>query len=247
MSLRVAAVIPARYDSSRLPGKPLIKLAGKEMILRVAERVQRASHIDTVCVATDDERVRRCVEEAGYFVMMTRRDHSSGTSRIIEVSRHLDADIYVNVQGDEPLIPESTINAVVEPMLMDLRIDVSTVRTKLPSAEMAADPNRTKVVVNNDSYAMYFSRAMIPYNRDNMEGIDYYLHIGIYAFRAAALCRFETLTSHYETVEKLEQLRWLENNIPIYVATVDRISVGVDTPEDVKQVEEILRRDVDRL
>jgi 3-deoxy-manno-octulosonate cytidylyltransferase (CMP-KDO synthetase) len=237
-------VIPARHDSVRFPGKPLAEIAGRSMIARVYERAKKAERVARVIVATDDERILKAVKEFGGEAMMTRRDHSSGTDRVAEVAAHVPAAIYVNVQGDEPLIDPAAIDAIVGAMQEDETIQIATPSTIIKVANEIMDPNVVKVVADFDGNALYFSRAPIPWVRDRGASVAarHSKHIGLYACRREALLDFATFPpGELERIEQLEQLRWLENGYHIRVVEVDYEAVSVDVPADVAKVEKILR------
>ena len=237
MAKKSAVVIPARYASSRFPGKPLAMLAGKPMICHVCEKAS-ASKADYVIVATDDERIAAVVKEYGYTAMMTRSDHQSGTDRIAEVVKNSDPeiDIIINVQGDEPLIPTSAINDLLELMSENADYDMATIA--VPADRDNMTENNVKVVFGSDGKALYFSRSMIPFARKGGVPDQVYLHWGIYAYRRTALEKFVALPAgRLEKSEMLEQLRALENGISIYVLIKELESIGVDTPEDLEKAE----------
>jgi len=235
MSDTAAVVIPARYASSRFPGKPLAVLAGKPMILHVCEKAA-ASSADAVMVATDDSRIFDAVSAAGFKAVMTRQDHPSGTDRVCEAVSGTDAEIVINVQGDEPLIPTSVIDELISLMKGHPELDLATVA--VPAVRDNMTENNVKVVFGNDRMALYFSRAPIPFLRSGGVEAPMWLHWGIYAYRRAALERFVSLPpGRLENCEKLEQLRALENGMKIYVLTSNLSSIGVDTPEDLVKAE----------
>ncbi len=236
---QAVAVIPARYASTRFPGKPLIDLAGKTMIERVVDRARAAQTISRVIVATDDERIANAVRGFGGEAMMTRANHRSGTERLAEVAAHVDAEIFVNVQGDEPLLDSQAIDFAVGALAEDPDVRVATLSTPIREPEPLADPNVVKVVMDFDGNALYFSRAPIPWLRDAERDFTprYFKHIGLYVFRREALLEFPTLPpGELERAEQLEQLRWLENGVPIRVAQTDYDSLSIDVPEDVQRV-----------
>jgi len=244
MGFRV--VIPARFDSSRLPGKALLPLAGKPMLQWVHERA-RASRAETVLIATDDERISTAALGFGAEVAMTARTHISGTDRIAEVAGARgwdDADIVVNVQGDEPLIPPAIINQVAELLAAHPRADIATLAAKIENAADLAEPNNVKVACDATGRALYFSRAPIPFNRDAPATLTpaSLRHVGIYAYRVAALRRLAGLpASRLELIEKLEQLRALENGMEIRVAlAVERPLADVNTAADLERAERAL-------
>ncbi len=243
--MKFLGVIPARYDSTRFPGKPLAKIAGKEMILYVVEQAGQSKLSGDVIVATDDDRILRCVRGAGYRAMMTSRRHASGTDRLVEVSRKIFADVYINIQGDEPLISPRAINALMNPFSTRRDVLIATLKKQFADTEAGFaevhSSNIVKVITNKQGQALYFSRSVIPYDRDRTQTIKYYKHLGIYAFRRKILQKFSSLKSSLEKIEKLEQLRFIENGIPIDVIETKYESIGVDTPEDIDKIEKLLK------
>jgi len=243
---QIVVVIPARFGSTRFPGKPLVSLAGKPMIQRVYERAKKAQTVHDVVVATDDQRIFDAVQAFGGKARMTRSDHRTGTERIAEVAVHEAGDIFVNVQGDEPLIDPMAIDAAVGALVEEPPAQVSTVATTIRHAGDIMDPNVVKTVLDFDEYALYFSRAPIPWIRDTQQKlhVTYWKHLGLYAFQREALLEYPTLPQgELEKVEQLEQLRWLENGWRIRVAEVPQDAVSVDVPEDVTRVEKLLREE----
>lgn len=236
---RIIAVIPARYESSRFPGKPLALICEKPMIQWVYERTRAVSELDSVYVATDDIRIKQCVESFGGSVLMTSQNHESGTDRIAECVRILgldDDDVVLNIQGDEPLIQKQMITDLISTMKSNT--DMGTLKELIVSEKDIENPNIVKVVTDIEDNALYFSRYPIPYNRGNVECIEYYRHIGVYAYKSSFLLRFSTLSkSNLEIVECLEQLRVLENGYKIKVKRTNSSSIGVDTPEQLQLVE----------
>ena len=244
--MKALCIIPARYASTRLPGKPLRDIAGKPMIVRVYERAVQAKRVQDVVVATDDERIRTAVEEHGGRAVMTRTDHATGTDRLAEVAEKMtDYDLIINVQGDEPLIDPTVIDELVEPFLADARLSMATAKTLLTDEEEIANPNNVKVITDLAGNALYFSRARIPYARN--EGANVYKHIGIYAYRRDFLLSYARMAqTPLERSESLEQLRALENGHRIHVIETDAVFIGVDTEEDLTAVnEEYIRRGID--
>ncbi len=241
---RVVAVIPARYGSSRFPGKPLALIAGKLMIQRVVERALAATLVDEVIVATDDQRILDAVTAFGGKAVMTSPDHPSGTDRIAEAVRGIKADLVINVQGDEPLIPPRVIDELVRQM-RQTAAEMGTVAVTLdPKSAEFANPNIVKVVVDDSGRALYFSRATIPFQRADGEGMSGLWHWGIYAYRREFLEQFvKWPPSPLEKCEKLEQLRALEHGARIQVLT-EKVSwsIGVDVPEDIAKVEKLLKQ-----
>jgi 3-deoxy-manno-octulosonate cytidylyltransferase (CMP-KDO synthetase) len=214
------------------------------MIQHVVERVRHAKTVSRVVVATDDERIRAAVEGFGGEAVMTRSDHRCGTDRVAEVSAHIQADIYVNVQGDEPLIDPDTIDAVVSAMIDDSSVQIATPCIAITETNDIMDPNIVKVVLDFDGNALYFSRAPIPWVRDATQdlAVSHWKHLGLYAFRRDALIEYPTLPpGELEPVEQLEQLRWLENGFRIRVVETAHDAVSVDVPADAERVEKLLR------
>ncbi|HWP35323.1 MAG TPA: 3-deoxy-manno-octulosonate cytidylyltransferase [Thermodesulfobacteriota bacterium] len=245
--MTVLAVIPARYASSRFPGKPLAPLSGRPMIQWVYERARRARLVDDVLVATDDERIAEAVGRFGGRAVRTQAAHPSGTDRIAEVVRGLGAaapDVIVNVQGDQPLLEPSAIDRAVAPLLEDPAVEMATLATPLADPRDVADPNRVKVVTDLAGFALYFSRAPVPYRRDGHAagsgegGPRAVKHIGLYVYRRPTLLRLASLApTPLERAESLEQLRALEHGIRIKVVMVEADCPEVDTPEDLARVE----------
>lgn len=240
--MKFIGLIPARYASTRFPGKPLALLGGKPVIQRVYEQV--TSVLDDACVATDDERIYNCVKEFGGKVVMTRTDHKSGTDRIEEAIEKIggDYDVIVNIQGDEPFIQRSQIETVCS-CFDDEETQIATLGKPFTSMDAVANPNSPKIVVDNNNFAMYFSRSIIPFVRgkEQTEWLDHYpflKHLGIYAYRREVLRKITQLPqSSLEMAESLEQLRWLQNGFKIKVGLTDIETVGIDTPEDLERAE----------
>ena len=229
------AIIPARYQSTRLPGKPVIEIRGKTLIEHVYRRVEQAGLVERILVATDDERIARAVRRFGGNVIMTRTDHESGTDRLAEVAAGLPPDaLIVNVQGDEPMIEPGIIDrAVAAARTGDA--EIVTLRTPLADPAAIADPNRVKVVVNRDGLALYFSRSPIPSSGTT------FLHVGLYVYRADFLKRFSRLErTPLEIAERLEQLRALEHGFRIRVVEVESASYGIDTAADLERFKTFL-------
>jgi 3-deoxy-manno-octulosonate cytidylyltransferase (CMP-KDO synthetase) len=242
---KVIVVIPARYGSTRLAGKPLISLAGKPMVQRVYERAKLAARADRVIVATDDERIVKAVREFGGEARMTRPDHRTGTERVAEVAAHEEGEVFVNVQGDEPLLDPVAVDTAVASLLEEPAAAISTVATPIKTPADIMDPNVVKTVLDFDGNALYFSRAPIPWVRDTVSKIQvrHLKHLGLYVFQRHALLEYPTLPQgELERIEQLEQLRWLENSWKIRVAEVEHDAVSVDVPEDVARVEKLLRK-----
>jgi len=234
-------IIPARYGSTRFPGKPLAKILGKPMFWHVFERAKKCRELSQIILATDDERIFSAAKELEVPVVMTRNDHISGTDRVLEAAELLQVPedaIIVNIQGDEPALEPAMLTELIRPF-MSQEVQVTTLAKKIEKNE-AENPNQVKVVFTKEGRVLYFSRSPIPYNSDSKEKV-FYGHIGLYAFRMNILKQFAALGPGYlETMEKLEQLRLLENNIPIHVVLTTHRSIGVDRPDDIKIVSKII-------
>jgi 3-deoxy-manno-octulosonate cytidylyltransferase (CMP-KDO synthetase) len=242
---QVVVVIPSRYAATRLPGKPLVNLAGKPMVQRVYEQAKLAQTVHRVLVATDDQRIVDAVLAFGGEARMTRSDHRTGTERIAEVAAHEAGDVFVNVQGDEPLIDPVAVDTAVAALLEDPPAQIATVATPIRHVPDIMDPNVVKTVLDFDSNALYFSRAPIPWVRDTPQKVHvkYWKHLGLYVFQRDALLEYPTLPQgELEKIEQLEQLRWLENGWKIRVAEVEHDAVSVDVPEDVTRVGKLLQK-----
>lgn len=239
----VVAIIPARWASTRFPGKPLVKLRGKPLVQHVWERACRAKGVDEVIVATDDMRIAEAAFDFGAEVAMTSPKHPTGTDRLAEVALRLkSARIIVNVQGDEPDIAPSTIERLVKALRDDPRLGMVTAANPVSSAADVHNPNVVKVATGLSGRALYFSRSVIPCDRDGRGGVKYLRHQGIYGYRRKVLLDFvRWKPTPLEQAEKLEQLRALEHGVAIGVIVVKRGSVGVDAPEDVATAEQALR------
>jgi 3-deoxy-manno-octulosonate cytidylyltransferase (CMP-KDO synthetase) len=254
--MSVVAIIPARYGSTRLPGKPLAQIGGKPMIQHVYQSAAKAKVLDRVIVATDDRRIEAAVKKFGGEVMMTSPDHASGTDRLAEVARKIKADLLVNVQGDLPFIHAQTITRAVQPLARNRAIPMGTVCTAIFDESEWHNPNVVKVLTDRAGFAMYFTRAPIPYvlkhdldpsgqkiqirTKQRLWG---FRHLGLYVYRRDFLLKFARLrASPLERIESLEQLRAMENGYQIYVARVDERSVEVDTVEDLRRAETFLKR-----
>lgn len=241
----IVAIIPARYASTRFPGKPLIRVGGITMIERVYRQSEKASLVNEVLVATDDQRIAEAVADFGGEVIMTRSTHASGTDRLAEVaSARPEIDIIVNVQGDEPMIDPGAIDAAIQPLLKDPTVRMSTL-SRRATAEEAANPNLVKVVPDKEGFALYFSRAPIPYYRDGreIEKRVHWGHTGMYVYRRECLLQLAGLEpTPLEIAECLEQLRALENGIRIKVVESEYQSLAIDVPEDLQVVEAALTK-----
>jgi 3-deoxy-manno-octulosonate cytidylyltransferase (CMP-KDO synthetase) len=240
-ALRVLGVIPARLRSTRLPRKVLREIAGKPMLVHVYEAARRAPDLGELLVATDSDEVAGVCKAFGIPAIMTSAEHPSGTDRIWEVAQTRAADVYVNIQGDEPLLTPDHIRLLVGPFRERPDTAVTTLKIRL-TAEEASNPNVNKVVCGVDGRALYFSKYPIPYDRDGI-GVVRYKHAGFYAYRKAALDAFHRVPpSPLELAEKLEQLRFLENGIDIVVVETDTSTIGVDTEADLQAVESVIAR-----
>jgi 3-deoxy-manno-octulosonate cytidylyltransferase (CMP-KDO synthetase) len=241
---KIVVVIPARYASTRLPGKPLVSLAGKPMIQHVYERAKKARAVHEVLVATDDQRIADAVHAFGGRARMTRSDHRTGTERIAEVAAHEPGDVFVNVQGDEPLVDPAAIDTSVAALLEEPPAQIATVVTPIRYAAEIMDPHVVKTVLDFDENALYFSRAPIPWIRDTQQKVHvkYWKHLGLYVYQRDALLEYPTLPQgELEKIEQLEQLRWLENGWRIRVVEVPHDAISVDVPDDVARVETLLK------
>lgn len=238
--MKVVGIIPARFASSRFPGKPLIDLKGKTMIQRVYEGAMKATSLEEIIVATDDERIYNHVLSFGGQVRMTNENHPSGTDRCGEIAQNIDADIIINIQGDEPLIDARQIDQVIA-AFQDSTVQIATLGTHAISQEDVQNTNRIKIVTDINNNALYFSRSAIP-NSANFKGAPndfypFYKHIGLYAYRKECLLKLVQLeATKLEQIESLEQLRWLYNGYAIRVVTTDIETPNIDVPEDVEKV-----------
>jgi 3-deoxy-manno-octulosonate cytidylyltransferase (CMP-KDO synthetase) len=243
INMRIVGVIPARFKSTRLNGKPLMDILGKPMIQHVYERARSAECIQDILVATDDARIQQTVERFGGKAVMTSPAHASGTDRVGEVVQNLDVDVVVNIQGDEPLIDPILINECVQALKMDPLVPVATVMRAIQTESDNGEPAVVKVVRDLDGRALYFSRSQIPFPRIRPEGFKLYEHIGLYAYTKDCLLRLTKLPpSPLEIIEGLEQLRALENGIPIRVVETRCTCpyLSVDTPQDLERARRIM-------
>jgi 3-deoxy-manno-octulosonate cytidylyltransferase (CMP-KDO synthetase) len=240
-SVSVVAIIPARYQSSRLPGKALADIGGRPMIEHVYRRTSAARSVGVVIVATDDQRICDAVEAFGGRAQLTSPAHESGTDRLAEIAAGLTCDIVVNVQGDEPLVDPSMIDDAIAPFRTDRALEMTTLRRRIDDDADRQNPNVTKVVVDRDGYALYFSRAPIPFTRQGCPPAPAWRHIGLYAYRRECLLRLTALRpTDMERAEALEQLRALEHGIRIKAIETKFDSLGVDTPEDLARVRQLV-------
>jgi len=244
-SEKIVIVIPARYGATRLPGKPLVSLVGQPMIQRVYERAKLSQRAGRVIVATDDARIVAAVEGFGGEARMTRADHRTGTERVAEVAAHVDGEVFVNVQGDEPLLDPAAVDTAIDALLEEPVAAVATVVTAIRIPGDIMDPNVVKAVLDFDNNALYFSRAPVPWVRDTAAKLQvrHWKHLGLYVFQREALLEYPTLPQgELEKIEQLEQLRWMENGWKIRVAEVEHDAVSVDVPDDVARVEKLLQK-----
>ncbi len=240
MVKKIVGIIPARYGSTRFPGKPLVKVFGREMILRVVEQAERCMRLSEVIVATDDERIFDVVEAAGKRVVMTSTEHISGTDRCLEayLAACPDADAIINIQGDEPFVKPEQIDALAALIEKD-EVDIASLCVKISDAAWLEDPNKVKAVLDSRGKALYFSRQAIPFVRGIapslwLEHHDYFKHLGLYAYKSVVLKQICTLSpSSLELAESLEQLRWLQSGYSIYLDVTPWETPAIDTPEDL--------------
>lgn len=250
--MKITVIIPARYGSTRFEGKAIADIMGKPMVQHVYERASRASLVSDVMVATDDERIAAAVRTFGGRVEMTSPTHETGTDRLAEVARRSDADIIVNVQGDEPLIEPAMIDQAIRPLVEDASLPMGTLKSRITTLHDFLSPNVVKVVTDQAGFALYFSRSPLPNFRDRWNDLKdeafisgkllCYKHVGLYVYRRDFLLRFASLApTPLEQAEKLEQLRALENGHRIRVVETEHASIGVDTPADLEKVLEYLK------
>jgi 3-deoxy-manno-octulosonate cytidylyltransferase (CMP-KDO synthetase) len=242
--MKIYAVIPARYGSSRFPGKPLAIIAGRPMIQHVYQCAAACPEISQVFVATDDERILQTVHDFGGKAVMTEKAHQSGTDRIAEAVRTMDLednDLIVNIQGDQPLFETDVISKMIAPLIGDTDISMGTLKYRIIDEKDIANPNIVKVVTDKEGFAIYFSRSTIPCYRETDTKPVYFKHLGLYVYRKAFLMKFSALPCGIlESAEKLEQLRAIENGFKIKVVETMTNSLEVDTPEDVKKIEKAM-------
>ncbi len=241
--MNAIGVIPARFGSTRFCGKILADICGKPMIQHVWEQAKLARSLDDVIIACDDERVKEAADSFGANCVMTSKDHTSGTDRIAEVVNSIDVDIVVNIQGDEPSIQPLMIDSLVDALLKDDSVYMGTLAKKIVDSAEVSNPNVVKVVLDRNGFALYFSRAVIPYNRASSDQVNpvYFKHIGLYAYTKDFLFTYKNMAaSSLEKAERLEQLRVLENGFAIKVIETKFDTIGVDTPQDLEKVRRLL-------
>lgn len=247
--MKITAVIPARYASTRFPGKALAEIGGKPMIQHVYERTLQSRLISRVVVATDDQRIAEVIQRIGGEAIMTSASHETGTDRLAEVAANLDAELIVNVQGDEPLIEPQMIDQAIAPLAADQTIQMGTIKTRVRCLHDFLSPNVVKVVTDCNNNALYFSRSPLPFFRDKWQDLKdesfasgkllCFKHVGLYVYRRDFLIRYAAMTPTFlEISEKLEQLRAIENGIQIRVVETEFESIGVDTPDDLAKAQE---------
>lgn len=243
--MKILAIIPSRFGSERFPGKPLSMILDRPMIQHVYERALKCSSLSGVYVATDDKRIYRAVRDFGGDVIMTSREHPTGTDRVAEAAKILEAedeDLIINIQGDQPVFEPEMLNQLIDAFGSDEEIIMATLMCRLEKETDIMNPNHVKVVSDSRGFALFFSRSPIPYLRDRSLSVEYYKHLGFYAYRMNFLRKYASLPAGYlERAEKLEQLRVLENGYPIKVIKTEYDSIEIDTPEDIKEAENILR------
>ncbi len=244
----IVGIIPARYASTRLPAKAIVDICGKPMVQRVYEQAKKSRLLSRVIVATDDQRIEEVVHRFGGDVMMTPTTCTSGSDRCAAAAQAIDADLIVNIQGDEPLIPPAMIDAAIQPLINDQTIPMGTIVRPITTPEELHDPAVVKVVIDRNGFALYFSRSIIPYVRDVpdraqwADHYSFYKHFGLYVFRKEFLLHYSTLSAtELENAENLEQLRVLEYGYKIRVAVTQDDSIAVDTADDLARVEKIIK------
>jgi len=242
--MKVIAMIPARYEASRFPGKLMKDLAGKSVIVRTYEATKSSNLFDEVYVVTDSTIIFNEIIESGGKAILSKKTHESGSDRIAEAVENLDVDIVVNVQGDEPFTQKEPLKKLLEVFKSDTdkKIDIASLMIKMDDEDEIQNPNNVKVVTDEDNFAMYFSRSPIPYPREKLHA-TYFKHIGIYAFRKEALLKFTTLPiNNLEATEKLENLRFLANGMTVKMVETNQIAIGIDTPEDLEKANSIFKK-----
>lgn len=237
---KIIALIPARLESTRLPRKLLKRLDGKSIIVRTYEAVVETNLFDDVIVVCDDQLLVHEIEMKNGKAVLSNKNHESGSDRIAEIASELDADIIINIQGDEPFIEREALQKVID-LFQHPEVEVATLKKKITDIEQINNPNCVKVVTTSNGKALYFSRAPIPYDRDQLGHATYYQHIGVYGFRKDVLLKFTKMPpSELEMIEKLENLRMLENGIQVFLAEVNHIGISIDTEEDFIRAEQFI-------
>ncbi len=242
--MKIVSFIPSRFGSTRFPGKPLALISGKPMIQHAYECATACKDVSEVYITTDDQRIFDRAQEFGGKAIMTKEQHPSGTDRIAEAAKQLHLkknDLIVNIQGDQPIFNPSVISQMIAPLIDDKNIQMGTLKYKITSKDEITNSNIVKVVTDSNDFALYFSRSAIPFFRDSINSGTYYKHLGFYAYRLNALIEFSNMPiGNLEAAEKLEQLRALENGFKIKVVETPHDSIEVDTPEDIKKIEDSL-------
>ena len=239
--MKCVAIIPARFRSTRFSGQPLAFIKGKPMIQWVYENTSACCLVDKTIVATDSEEIRKAVCGFGGEAVITSSEHENGTDRIAEAAQKINADFIINVQGDEPLLPVAAIEEAVLPLVEDSTIPMGTIKTRILKKEEITDTNIVKVITDINDFALYFSRSVVPFNRDVNNEVDFYKHIGLYVYRRDFLFKVSKMDQTFlEKAEKLEQLRVLENGYPILVKEIDYYPIGVDVADDILKVEKLM-------
>jgi 3-deoxy-manno-octulosonate cytidylyltransferase (CMP-KDO synthetase) len=241
--MKIVAMIPARFEASRFPGKLMKDLAGKSVIVRTYEATKNSNLFDEVYVVTDNDLIFNEIISNGGKAIKSKKEHESGSDRIAEAIENLEVDIVVNVQGDEPFTQKEPLQKLIEVFELDesKKIDIASLMLKIEDEEEINNPNNVKVVTSEDNFAMYFSRSPIPYPREESKAV-YFKHIGIYAFRKKALLKFTTLPiNRLEATEKLENLRFLANGLNVKMVETNQIAIGIDTPEDLEKANLIFK------
>ena len=241
--MKIVSIIPARYDSSRFPGKLMMLLGNKTVILRTYQNVVATSLFDEVIVATDNDLIYKEISDNGGKVMMTRKDHQCGSDRIAEAVADMEADVVINVQGDEPFLDIASLKNLIDIFYDDPQkeIALASLMTPIQVAQEVQNPNVVKVIVDLNNFALYFSRSPIPFIRDNDKSLPYYKHVGVYAFRKEALIEFsEQQLTPLESVEKIECIRYLEHGKKIKMVVTENLNFEIDTPSDLERAQEYL-------
>jgi 3-deoxy-manno-octulosonate cytidylyltransferase (CMP-KDO synthetase) len=242
---KILGVIPARFSSTRFPGKVLASIAGKTMLQHVYERASLANYLTSTIIATDDDRVCAAAKSFGARVRMTRSDHLSGTDRVAEVASAENAEVIVNIQGDEPLIDPAAIDAAILPLVHDPGVVMATLKKRIEDTREIADPNVVKVVTAHSGDAIFFSRCPIPFDRERSSATPYFKHVGLYVYERDFLLSYPALpVGPLEQTERLEQLRALENGFRIRVVETEYESLGVDTPADLERVSRLFKASI---
>jgi len=244
--MKIVCIIPARYKSSRYPGKPLADILGKPLIWWVYKRAEKVTDFDEIYVATDDDRIKKICEELGLKVVMTSENNPTGTDRVAEAAEKIPADLYINIQGDEPLVSEETIKAAITPFFENKNLQVTNLMTTIRNSAEIVNSTIPKVVTNKDGYGLFLSRSPIPYPKGETD-VTYFKQVCVYGFKKEALTFYKNTSRGYaERCEDIEILRFIENNIPVKFIEVSQETVAVDTPKDLEKVKKILENNHER-